>query len=269
MRSAPNGHRKSPTQDAPAQAGGVTPHGHGTSLWGNILAQASSTALHGRGPLLQRKILARSGSMILHGCFAHPSLLHDIPESTLPAAPPGALSSLPASVGGACNVPIAVLTSRLVYNCLKSIKSLQGFITLMAASSPREASSVINLPTHSHVFKSRVVPSVIHSLCFLDYVSRASKVCSLYLIPCFFNRGIHILIRHMLPHFFFPGGIFYSQKRGGSRPTGFLHHLPQLYPLLHWDSTAFSDVFRSPTCYWQQFPLLCSYSHHSLQPYRL
>lgn len=78
-----------------------------------------------------------------------------------------------------------------VFNCLnKSTKSLQGFFTLMAASSPREASSVINLPTHSHVFKSRAVPSVIYSLCFLDHVSRASKVCSLYLIPCFFKEII-------------------------------------------------------------------------------
>lgn len=256
-------------QDAPAQVGDVTPHVCGTSLWGNIPAQASSTAPHGHGPLLQRKILAWSRSMILRGCFAHPSVLHDVPEFTLPTASPGTLSSLPASVGGACNVRTAVLMSCLVYNCLnKSIKSLQGFITLMAASSLREASAAIDLPTHSHVFKSRVTPSVIYSLCFSDHVSRASKVCSLYLIPCFFKRGIHTLLRHTLPHFFFPDGIFYSPKRGGSRPMGFLHRLLQLYTLLRQDSTALSNVFHSPTCYWQQFPLPRSYSHHSQQPYR-
>lgn len=81
----------------------------------------------------------------------------------------------------------------------------------------------------------------------MDHVSRASKVCSLYLISCFFKG--HTLIRPTLPHFFFPSGIFYSQKRGGSR-------LPRLSPP---SSAAISAA-----------PLgFHGFFHHFMQPYQL
>ncbi|XP_005050786.1 PREDICTED: uncharacterized protein LOC101806891 [Ficedula albicollis] len=91
-------------------------------------------------------------------------------------APPCALSLLLASVDSARSVPTTALTSLLVFNCFnKSTISLQGFIALMAVSSPVEATLIINLPACFHVFKSRVVPSETSSPSFLHHVIKAIK----------------------------------------------------------------------------------------------
>ena len=76
-----------------------------------------------------------------------------------PAASPGALSSLPASVGGARCVPTLILALFSFENCFsKSALSLQGFVPLIAVSSPVEAASIIILPGCFNFSKCRAVP---------------------------------------------------------------------------------------------------------------
>lgn len=119
--------------------------------------------------------------------------------STPPAASPGALSSLLASVGGARSVPTVVLALFSVFNCFsESTRSLQGFITLMAVSSPMEAASIIILPARSHFFKSRAVPSERSSLWLLHHVIKAVKDCLSYFIPFFVKKKFIPEVRGLL-----------------------------------------------------------------------
>lgn len=136
-----------------------------------------------------------------------------------PGASPSVLSSLHTSVKGVHGVPTTVLTSHSVFNCLnKSTMSLQGFMTLMAVSSPMEmeAAPIINLAVHSHVLKSRVAPSVASNLWFLDHVVKANKACSSHSIPHSFKRSVHTFTTGSssteahAP--IFPGGILYLQR---------------------------------------------------------
>lgn len=108
------------------------------------------------------------------------------------SAPPGAtlLPLVPAD--GANSNSSAIFASRTHFTCCnKSMKSLQGFKTSMAVSSPVEAAERICWPGRSQVFKSRASSSDTFNSWLSHHISRASRARSSCFIPLFLRKQAH------------------------------------------------------------------------------